>query len=617
MRLLKNNGDGKFSLAQDYGDNLPPYAILSHTWGADRDEVTFRDLENGTGENKIGYSKIRFCGEQARRDGLQYFWVDTCCIDKSNSTELAEAINSMFRWYRNAAKCYVFLSDVSTNDCDQDDSSWQLAFRKSRWFTRGWTLQELIAPPTVEFFCSNGNRLGDRKLLEKQLYKITGIAVSALQGTPLCEFSIKERMLWAENRKTKREEDKAYSLLGIFDVQMLFMYGEGGESAFNRLQTEIQKRLKKHQLDEVSAVAFNSAKRLKTLQSQSSPTPSRVNSNISDPEPLRSSEYTHNVDATAKQSLVEQLYFTQIDERLTGLTAAHGKTCRWFLEKSEYISWHDVAQHSDHGGFLWIKGNPGTGKSTLMKLLFEEVKHNTNSNPLQITLSFFFLARGTADEKSSEGLYRALLHQLFEKAPGLKDSLEWMTPDGAKGIQRNGWHEEALKQTLAHAIQKLGSRSLTIFVDALDECNKNQASGMVSFFEELCDRAKDSQVRLQICFSSRHYPTVVIQKGLEVTLEDETGHAEDIKQYIKSKLRLGKSKEKQAELLRSEILEKSSMIFLWVVLVIEILNSKYPNSSFSALREHLKDIPPGLAELFEMILERHGENLERLQVCFK
>jgi hypothetical protein len=116
---------------------------------------------------------------------------------------------------------------------------------------------------------------------------------------------------------------------------------------------------------------------------------------------------------------------------------------------------------------------------------------------------------------------------------------------------------------------------LTIFVDALDECDKNQAAGMVCFFEELCDRAREAQVRLQICFSSRHYPTIVIQKGIEVTLEDEIGHTEDIEQYIKSKLRLGKIK--QAESLRSEILEKSSNIFLWVVLVLDILNSEYPN----------------------------------------
>jgi len=140
MRLLEYNNDGEFSLI-DFGVDIPDsYAILSHTWGADNEEVTFQDLMDGTGKSKAGYEKICFCGEQARRDGLKYSWVDTCCIDKSNHSELSEAINSMFRWYHKAAKCYVYLSDVSTNDQDQVDpslQSWQSAFRDSRWFTRG------------------------------------------------------------------------------------------------------------------------------------------------------------------------------------------------------------------------------------------------------------------------------------------------------------------------------------------------------------------------------------------------------------------------------------------------------------------------------------------------
>lgn len=143
MRLLRRNSADQLCLTQDFVSNdIPAYAILSHTWGADTEEVTFQDLMNGTNEDKSGYEKISFCEKQARRDGLLYFWVDTCCIDKSNSTELAEAINSMFRWYRNSARCYVYLSDVSTNDHIQVGSSlqlWQSDFQKSRWFTRGWS----------------------------------------------------------------------------------------------------------------------------------------------------------------------------------------------------------------------------------------------------------------------------------------------------------------------------------------------------------------------------------------------------------------------------------------------------------------------------------------------
>jgi heterokaryon incompatibility protein (HET) len=158
MRLLKPDNTGEYSLTEDLpvSDDIPRYAILSHTWGAYMEEVSFKDMMDGTGQSKPGYDKIRFCGEQARRDGLQYFWIDTCCIDKSNSTELQEAINSMFRWYRDAAKCYVYLADVSRPALDADITSsqlpWEMSFRKSRWFTRGWTLQELVSPASVEFF---------------------------------------------------------------------------------------------------------------------------------------------------------------------------------------------------------------------------------------------------------------------------------------------------------------------------------------------------------------------------------------------------------------------------------------------------------------------------------
>jgi hypothetical protein len=150
MRLLERNSDGEFSLTKDFGDHVSRYAILSHTWGADTEEVTFKDLMDGTGKSKDGYDKIRFCGEQAGRDGVQYFWVDTCCIEKSNSTELAEAINSMFRWYRNAAKCYVYLSDVSTTKRKASNQfsefTWEPAFQTSRWFC----YRQKIARPRVK-----------------------------------------------------------------------------------------------------------------------------------------------------------------------------------------------------------------------------------------------------------------------------------------------------------------------------------------------------------------------------------------------------------------------------------------------------------------------------------
>ncbi|KAL9080970.1 MAG: hypothetical protein Q9157_000380 [Trypethelium eluteriae] len=241
MRLLTLEKHGNVAWAEFNRDETPPYAILSHRWGIE--EVTFLDLVNRSGKSKVGYHKIVFYGEQAALDGLQYFWVDTCCIDKRNITELTEAINSMFRWYRNATKCYVYLSDVSTStrgpNVEIFRSTWEPEFRSSKWFTRGWTLQELLAPVSVIFYSSQYERLGDKHSLIGPIHEITGIPRMALDGHPLDTFSVTERMAWASKRQTTEEEDSAYCLLGIFSIFMPLIYGEGRENALRRLEREV------------------------------------------------------------------------------------------------------------------------------------------------------------------------------------------------------------------------------------------------------------------------------------------------------------------------------------------------------------------------------------------
>jgi hypothetical protein len=190
---------------------------------------------------RAGYNKIMFCAKQAQCDGLRYFWVDTCCINKSSSAELSEAINSMFRWYQNADKCYVYLQDVS-NDTPDDESlkRWKPAFKRSRWFERGWTLQELIAPTSVEFFSREGEKLGDKQSLLQTLHEITGILTTIFQGGPLSDCNMTDRFSWAANRRTTRAEDEAYCLLGIFGVHFPLIYGEGRFSAMKRLLNEVE-----------------------------------------------------------------------------------------------------------------------------------------------------------------------------------------------------------------------------------------------------------------------------------------------------------------------------------------------------------------------------------------
>jgi hypothetical protein len=240
------------------GSNIPSYAILSHRW--EDGEVTYRDMTSGrsSARKKKGFGKIKQCCGQAIEDGLPYVWVDTCCIDKSSSAELSEAINSMYQWYQNAAVCYAYLSDVhlesslpaslpdahlegtlrTTSEVESLNNALVDEIENSKWWTRGWTLQELIAPQTIQFFGTKAgfwHPIGDKASLIDLISRRTGIHPDVLSGSDVSRCSIAMRMSWAADRETTRIEDLAYCLLGIFGVSMPLLYGEG-KKAFLRLQ---------------------------------------------------------------------------------------------------------------------------------------------------------------------------------------------------------------------------------------------------------------------------------------------------------------------------------------------------------------------------------------------
>lgn len=215
------------------GSNIPSYAILSHRW--ENDEVTYQDMKTGLDhvKRKAGFFKIEECSDQAVKDDLQYVWIDTCCIDKTSSAELTEAINSMYQWYQNSEVCYAYLSDVLSK---YENIEQQVA--GSKWWTRGWTLQELIAPPKLVFFGKGAVgwvNIGDKTSLVDFINQITGIDEEVLHGMDVGHCSIAMRMSWAASRVTTRVEDLSYCLLGIFGVNMPLLYGEG-KRAFLRLQ---------------------------------------------------------------------------------------------------------------------------------------------------------------------------------------------------------------------------------------------------------------------------------------------------------------------------------------------------------------------------------------------
>lgn len=258
-------------LEEFLGKKVPPYAILSHTWGDD--EVSLQDFKLATNTTSAGYAKIEYTCAQALEYNLKYAWVDTCCIDKTNSAELSEAINSMFQWYENAIVCFAYLVDVPPK---LSADAYTDAFGKCRWFTRGWTLQELLAPEHLIFLASDWSIISDRNSLASVVSLVTGIRKAILEEplltrldrmtnletagdssyesiseesdisltsrkTQLDRASIAEKMSWAAARVTTREEDIAYCLLGIFDINIPLLYGEG-MNAFNRLQKEIIQR---------------------------------------------------------------------------------------------------------------------------------------------------------------------------------------------------------------------------------------------------------------------------------------------------------------------------------------------------------------------------------------
>jgi hypothetical protein len=242
MHLLNTS-----SLELEYfgGRKIPPYAILSHRW--QNEEVTFQDVQSGNASKKAGYEKLEGTCTLAKSHGFEYAWIDTCCIDKSSSAELSEAINSMFLWYQEATVCYVYLADVP-HESENDSIISNASFQRSKWFTRGWTLQELLAPAMVIFLDQTWSEIGTKTSLASTISLITTIPTPVLCGTrSIDEISIATKMSWAAYRETARAEDIAYCLLGIFNVNMPIMYGER-ERAFMRLQEEIFKITDDHSI---------------------------------------------------------------------------------------------------------------------------------------------------------------------------------------------------------------------------------------------------------------------------------------------------------------------------------------------------------------------------------
>jgi hypothetical protein len=560
MRLLEFNSDGDFSLTTFSADKVPQkYAVLSHTWGAE--EVTFEDLQNGTGTKRAGYKKIRFCGEQAKRDGLQYFWVDTCCINKANYAELKYAINSMFRWYRNATRCYVYMSDVTSpllgTNSEFNPQSWDSEFWKSRWFTRGWTLQELLAPRSVEFFCREGGRLGDKNSLKHQIQAITGIPVLALQGAPLFRFSTEERLSWMDRRQTTLEVDRVYSLLGILDVKIPLFKDTEAAAAFGQLREVIDKR----------RICLRDL---------------RLTDPCDDKKRIEDTE----------GGLLEDSY-------------------RWIFRTSEFKQWR-----SDQlSPLLWIKGDPGKGKTMLLCGIINELSRSTVDTAL---LSYFFCQATDSRINNATAVLRGLIYMLVDQQPSLMSHIQKKYDNAGKALfeDANAW--TALSEIFTNILQDSSLDSIYLIVDALDEC----VTGLPGLLDLVIYTSAVSS-RAKWIVSSRNWSSIerslnTAAHRVRLSLElNESSVAAAIAIYIQCKVdwlaERNKYSSETRESVQSYLSLNANGTFLWVALVCKEL-SKIPGWK---AKKKVTAYPPELDPFYRRMMDqvRGVEDAEDRELC--
>lgn len=329
------------------------------------------------------------------------------------------------------------------------------------------------------------------------------------------------------------------------------------------------------------------------------------------PKGENSSKVTEDPKMKQRQDLLNSLNFEQIDFRRITIKKAHTDTCLWLLECPIYLNWNDLNKLPEHCGFLWLRGKAGAGKSTIMKFALDNAQAEAKDD---IIISFFFNAQGDALEKSTAGMYRSLLLQLLRSFPRLQcvfDSLRLMGSNN----REYRWSIEPLKDLFEQVVLKLESTSVTCFIDALDECEEGQVREMVSFFQHLGELVVLAKINFRVCLSSRYYPHITFNKGYDLELESENGHKQDIVRYLDNKLEIGQSK--LAKIIRDEIQVKASGVFMWVVLVVEILNKDFDDGRLHALQARLKEIPYGLHELFHQLLTRDNRNREELLLCIR
>jgi hypothetical protein len=571
MRLIKVHPDGALELIDVDRHNVPPYAILSHTWESSSQELTFQDLKHGTGTEKYGYRKLTFSAHRTLLDGLQYFWIDSVCIDRTNNTELAEAINSMFRWYRGAKVCYAYLIDVHGDELDET------AFRQSRHHTRGWTLQEIIAPGKVEFFSSGGHMIGDKVSLESQLHEITGVAIEALRSPDAVgSCNIEARMSWSLGRETTIEEDQVYCLLGIFGVYLPLIYGEGKSHALRRWRNEI-------------------------------------NAISRDPQALGDLSTAKNADGC-----LASLEYVDQSRELRSILSRSRNSCTWITRNDEYSAWSEAVQSSK----LWLTAKAGHGKTTLAAHIHENLSlqrqsgvANGPSNSKGVIVLFFLFQRSNNETTSLvSAAFTNFIAQLAKEVPA---AMKLLSKRHAL-LSRKGkfdWSLAQLSDVLSDMLNAVGSDAVVhILIDAFDEATVASQGFIIEWIRNniVIDpidswHPEHAGTILKVLITSRPDGEMLDHASgfsrLDIKLSDT---AEDMQSLIQSRMaELATRRRLSSDVVRriSQFLDaRAHGMFIWVILILKELEQRNERLTDEVVAEKLSKIPANLIDTYTVML---------------
>lgn len=599
---------------------VPSYAIASHRWTRGQ-EASFEDFHRTEVVETSGYRKVAGFAEfiKAHIPHIKWLWIDTCCIDDGRSQEVSEAVNSMFRWYSEAAVCLAYLADVHTLDVED--------FIQSEWFTRGWTLQELLAPSTVLFLSSDWRVLGHKgqgaafsealldpgRSLERAVSSITKIPVSILKDYGESRgLTVDEKLAWTLGRKTTREEDTSYCLFGLLDVAIGANYGEGGQKARRRLLKEISESQR-----EIS---------------QSPPTTTGASVSMTGTNVRLETE--RHQDQETQQKAMESLYFPQMEDRRDHIHTAYQGTYQWALLSTatentrgdNFVSWLRDPQPTSW--IYWINAKPGAGKSSLVRFLDTELRVHRDMQPWAkdmsvFCMSYYFWSPGNVLQKSLVGLLRTIIYQLFGESPEVMFSClpvrKRMESKSANNAFDINWTILELRECLRKfTTATLSSAKLFLLIDGLDEIDGDEDNR-----DELIEFLKGLSVStsIKMCVSSRRWTIFedAFARCPQLRLEDL--NSRDIEIYVRGQL-LAQAKynemltyDPNVGYLISDVIRKAQGVFLWTRLVVKDLSRGIRDGdNYFALQRKLENMPGDLNAYFARLIDSI-EPYHRREAC--